>query len=286
MKYTDTKNRLFEHFSLEMAVFILRGSKSNKKNNDLDEYNLSGKVKSVISFTYSPEEHYGNIEIGEIKRRYNYEEVTFNRNGNKIEEKPHHKNNKPTEKELHKHTGKRSEKTSTSKTKLTHKYENKYDDNGNVIEEIIYNTDGNLIAKGLLKYNYRQDVIEAVKYDSGGKPQKKLQFKYDNDGNLIEGIEYDPYGKCIMKLRFKYDENGKIINFSQYDSFEILSFKNIFKYDKKGNLFELKSDLYGEGKINSKIQYKYDNEGNWIKLIKFDQGEIINIKERKIEYFD
>lgn len=134
MKYTDTKVRLFEHFSLDYAILVLNNSNCSKKNNDLHEYNLFGKVKSVISFTYSPEYHYGNIEIGEIKRRYDYKEVTFNRNGNKIEEKSHRQNNKSTEKELQKHTEKRNKKRSSSKTKLTHKYESKYDENGNIIE--------------------------------------------------------------------------------------------------------------------------------------------------------
>lgn len=286
MKYTDTKVRLFDHFSLDYAILVLNNSNCNKKNNDLDEYNLSGKVKSVISFIYSPEEHYGNIEIGEIKRRYDYEEITFNRNGYKIDEKPHHQSNMTTEKELQNHAGKRNEKTINFKAKLTHKYDNKYDENGNVIEEIIYNTDGNLIAKGLLNYNEKQDVIEAVEYDSDEKLQRKLKFKYDNDGNLIEGIEYDSYGDCNRKLRFKYDQNRRILNFREYDSYGLLSNKEIYRYDEKGKLVELKSDWYGEGRINSKLQYKYDDEGNWIKLISFDEGEIINIKERRIEYFD
>ncbi len=110
MKYKDIKVRLFEHFSIDNAALLISNNIHNEKHNDMYTYDLSGKVNSFLMFTYSPEDHYGNIEIGEIKRRYDYKEVTFTRKGNIVKEISHYRDINLTGKGFHKYRGKSNKK--------------------------------------------------------------------------------------------------------------------------------------------------------------------------------
>ena len=62
--------------------------------------------------------------------------------------------------------------------------------------------------------------------------------------------------------------------------------KVVFKYNEKNNPVE--EIHYGkEGRVTETYTYKYDldKKGNWIRQKKMQDGKLIEIKERDIDYY-
>lgn len=105
--------------------------------------------------------------------------------------------------------------------KRGYKYDYKYDDNRNRIEDDLYGPAGKLLSKVIYKRNNNYiNLIEHYMYSSAGKLLKKEIYKCDSDGNinLIESEQYSPDGE--FKYIYKYNKG------------ELLS-KKFFKCDIK-----------------------------------------------------
>ena len=160
--------------------------------------------------------------------------------------------------------------------------QNKYNDQGWLIERATYDASGKL--KDLEKYKYAEDGRLLEKFDSsytmdGGT--RTFAHKYDDarrivestthfDGRLREAtqynefqrrkesIRYDEKGQVRDRCEYEYDEKGKLVKtrryradggllgITKYDEF--LRLKEIIRYDE-------------EGKIESRWEYEYDEEG-------------------------
>jgi lipopolysaccharide export LptBFGC system permease protein LptF len=94
------------------------------------------------------------------------------------------------------------EKTVKGKKSTTIDSEEKYDQNGNVIEEKEYK-DGKVDKHMLYEYDSNNNKIKETELDASGKPKKTAEYKYVN-GVRTEKNTYDETKKLISKKTYTY----------------------------------------------------------------------------------
>ena len=176
---------------------------------------------------------------------------------------------------------------------------NKYDRNGNIIENSFYNSDRSLELKSIEKYDKKGNQIEAICYFFDGKLNWKCVYKYDNKGNQIEANTYNSDGSLRHKRTYEYDKKGKQIEQSFQESYRIIN--NYYEYGKKGNLIKdsiyfssggsgntiyqydkkrnkIEEDYYFDRNPSIKSIYKYDKEGNEIEKSRYNSDGSLDYK--------
>ena len=124
----------------------------------------------------------------------------------------------------------------------------KYDNNGNLIEElysngqsILYSYDEN---NRLLEVNHLNQVLDKYEYDENGRVSCINHFSIDEDT--------DKPWKSI----FTYDENGNCIRE------DVDGFITDYEYDSKGNMTRVYNKYY-----DSTTSYKYSESGLLMKKV-------------------
>lgn len=163
-----------------------------------------------------------------------------------------------------------------------------FDHNGNVIEEIYYQS-GNVDQKLSYKYDNNDNQVEYVNYKGD---ESKVMFKqnitYDNSGRKIREERYNGTDYQIIKYNYKDNKLSEII---RSDVFGNIEHKRIFNYDGKictVNIYDGKSDKAG------KIINTYDDNDNIIESVEYDtKGDVQerylykfenNLMQEKIKY--
>jgi hypothetical protein len=177
------------------AAFLVFANVSNAQENTLS-FNLKGKVRFVEEASFKYVEKFGEIEVGESLGK---ECKVFNDRGFLIKkyallgrdttdvlsyEIVYNEKGQIREVNEYKQYTSRSEKELESKTKF------KYDENGKLAQQIIYNGDGSF-EKG---YKFSNA-------DNG----KTIQQQIDSEGNSVEESEENVY------VEPDYDDNGQEI---------------------------------------------------------------------------
>lgn len=176
---------------------------------------------------------------------------------------------------------------------------NKYDSNGNLLQELRSNLKGNLEYKyATYKYDKNNNEIEVCNYNSSDKLIYIRSKKFDNRNNVLEE-------KKVHHLESPEDFNGSINSCDTelvpvnivYNS-EIT--KNSYEYDIYDNVvkttnyrsYVMNGVIVFENECSKFFDYQYDDNKNWIirneRIIKensFHNENIIKITERKIEYY-
>jgi hypothetical protein len=86
----------------------------------------------------------------------------------------------------------------------------KNDQNDNVVEEVVYNTDKVPVERKLYVYNNDNEVISEVKY-RGNNFYYKLTYLYNSKGELTNIDEENPNEGRYLKKQFFYDEKENLI---------------------------------------------------------------------------
>lgn len=192
----------------------------------------------------------------------------------------------------------------------------KYNEQGNMIEQNRYFSDGKEENKSHFQYNENGKKLKKEIYDVAKESMYRWNYEYDEQGKLIEINIYDSNGELIRKIIYRYDEKDRVIEEigynsegnledrqtyednglknkteSHYNQNGVLVFRNDYVCDEKGNVITQEYNLYGfYGKdINTKITYeykKYDEKGNWTEKIQYADDVLDQITEREIEYYD
>ncbi|MBQ5647693.1 MAG: hypothetical protein IIV16_01055, partial [Alistipes sp.] len=108
--------------------------------------------------------------------------------------------------------------------------------------------------KEVYKFNQQGDVIEEVDYNSDGSLRWKHLYKYDSKGNMIEEASYRGDGSLERKDLYKYDSKGNKIEWAYYNCDGSLREKYLYKYDSKGNMIE-EASYRGDGSLYYKYLY-------------------------------
>jgi hypothetical protein len=93
-----------------------------------------------------------------------------------------------------------------------------YDANGEVIEEVNYDKDGNIKSTIKYKNNKDGDVIEESEYDEKNNLKEKKQYKYNGLGEKIEELLLDKDNKVVKKSVYSYDSKGFKTEKKTYDA--------------------------------------------------------------------
>ena len=265
------------------------------ENNDREKQNLKGYVNNVRTTTKSPSgETKGSVVSISFNRKGNISNRNSYTYGKLTGSKDFPKYNK------HGHLLRTVTYTNAAMFGVESKYENTYDDRGNLIEQSRFSaTRGpNVKNNRNLEHEFRE----------------KWKYGYDEYGNMVEELNYGP-DSLMIKTTFKYDSKSNLIernNWNQYDSFKSIArtytyeydadgnriaehylSRNgevertyTYRYDEHGNLLERKNyNRWGESSFGESYEYKYDLQNNWIERANFNKdGEVTSTTVRAISY--
>ncbi len=237
---------------------LLTSCSSNK--NDLEEYNLKGKVWKVKETRYYGEEKFGKYQIGD-KSYYGHYFYIFNENGNLLESQ-----------------------RLDRKGKIERISKYSYDKDGNCTEITTYDDD-KVVQK---QVNQISDnlVVEVQFFDEEGKLTAKHQ--YDYSGSDISGGKIFE-GNGSLNLTFQNEISGGLLT-KQVVKDSLKQIKSIQTYErnKEGDIVTQKIEYPKDtSEYTYTFQYDYDEKGNWLKQYQFDEdGKIDEILVRNIVYYD
>lgn len=166
----------------------------------------------------------------------------------------------------------------------------KYDKLGFLEEEIfiVINKSDSSIFK-TLSYSYFNDSTSKNKFVVVNYKDDYSTFNYKDDySTFIDTLEYNSFDKIIKSVsttkgemkhltKYSYSDNQSILEINYYKNGELKSFT---EYDSLSNkVYEFKFQN-GEKKEVEKIEYLYDEKGNWL-VKKF----YLNLDPNKSEIF-
>lgn len=225
------------YFLIPMMLIIIGLLTSCSNNNDWNRFGLNGKVKTYLEQYYEAEVKFGEWEKGDIQF-IGHSRTSFDNDGNYKWVEYLDEDNELFYKCIPKR------------------------ENGELIEEVVYDEDGKLINKSKFFRN-SNDEQEFIQYDKDGV--KTAQGKLYIENNLV------------IRQQIQIFEEKKVKE----------EYSDVFEYDKDGNTIgQKKSDINGE--IIGNINYKYlafDEKKNWTKRLYYVDGVPTSIVIREYEYY-
>ena len=150
---------------------------------------------------------------------------------------------------------------------LEDKYENKYNDDGFLIEEKHYLSYREIAEHKTYELDKDGKIQKAFKHYSDGS-KDTINYTYDSNGNLVEKITIDSYDEVEAKDVFEYD-GGNLVKKESYEYDELIA-KNTFVYDPDGNLVEETSWTEDDSTRRKNI---YDENGNLEKVLFYNKKD-------------
>ena len=153
-----------------------------------------------------------------------------------------------------------------------------YDADGRLIECNYIDVDGLPSAKET--YTYKNKLLVGKDTYRNGVLSVRAFYEYDGE-NLLIGSLFKEEGSIIWDSKFTYDEGNRMKEeYIEINGNKNNGFRNKFSAD--GRVIEhltLSSDKV------STYAYTNDKQGNWIKMIYYENGVPMLYVERNIEYF-
>lgn len=146
-----------------------------------------------------------------------------------------------------------------------------YDENGVKIrsQSVGYTLDGERVELShtySYTYNENGDPLEELEIDSDGEVTQRKKWTYDKNGNLLTHL--DDLGSICTREEYKYDENGRKIEY-EYSHERLFSgpyhYRTTYAYDADGNLSEVveyQEEDYGWVIREETVYSDYDANGN------------------------
>jgi len=165
----------------------------------------------------------------------------------------------------------------------------KFDSAGNKTERVLLKMNEfkqALVISYLEKFDLDGNIIEHISYSEDGSEFRRTTHEYDADNNLVEKVRYFN-GELKEKKKYLFDIVGNKIEENIFWNKKRVVL-NKFEYDENGNLVNLQSQkIYGDltRNNNRSYEFEYDENGSWVKRNEFQNGILISITERKVEYF-
>jgi hypothetical protein len=135
-----------------------------------------------------------------------------------------------------------------------------YDQNGRIIETIIYNVDGSVKSIGKNTYDNKGNKIEESGYTASNVLLFKTTYVYDKNGAVLTKSIFNSQNTLLDKSRYSYDDKGNILEEKQYNGDGTLRCILVRSYDNSGNLRET-SEFRPDGALVLSTRCQYDNRG-------------------------
>lgn len=163
-----------------------------------------------------------------------------------------------------------------------------FDENGVKAEDCEYDDKDNLTGKTVYK-NVDSNPTEETYYNSTGELVWKKIYKYSDANQLEESFSYSADGQLDIRRKHKYDKFGKLLETASFDASDKIISNEVFSYNDDDTINEYA--IYGEdGKRQTRIFYKYDENKNCIKSITYKVtqkfGTVVNemVDQSDFEY--
>ena len=185
--------------------------------------------------------------------------------------------------------------------------------NGELTEEIVYSSNGDMRSFSNFKSNTHENNIKESIFNSKGDMTFIQVWNLNDQGKLVEKLRFNVKGETLIRILYKYDKEGNLIEDSQYfDSSKEPRIKYNYVYDSKGNKVEEymynpmneliakwkskynEDDIlveeqyyYSDGSVADKETYTYefDKKGNWVQQIIVANGTPKYVVQRDIKYY-
>lgn len=135
----------------------------------------------------------------------------------------------------------------------------KYDTEGNVVEEITYNSDGSIRKKQIRKYHASGKLMEETNFGMGGFMEDRTLFTFDEEGEKLSEQRFFPCGAMMEWIQYEVNDNGQRVTESFLDEKGNLLRKSTISYDSKGFKKE-KKNFSAENKLLSVKKYDYSKK--------------------------
>lgn len=159
-----------------------------------------------------------------------------------------------------------------------------YDDKGNEIKKMGAEADEVIYEKW--KYsNMNDNRIEKRSEYRKAKEQKWI-LSMDEKQNVLEEMYYDATGTLSYKIEYVYDKNEKLTNKIQYDPYDNIYRKWDYKYDDRGNNTEM--NIYTSGnQLFRSYRMHYDKKGNMKSKFTLDKDDkVIELSIYVYQFYD
>ncbi|HYV93837.1 MAG TPA: hypothetical protein VE978_18820 [Chitinophagales bacterium] len=80
-----------------------------------------------------------------------------------------------------------------------------YDEQGNLVDEIDYDSDGKFKEETKTEYNAKKQKVKEIHFISEGKIDEISTYEYDSKGNRISKTVTDENGKLQSKKKWTYE---------------------------------------------------------------------------------
>ena len=146
----------------------------------------------------------------------------------------------------------------------------------------------------LINYNYKLDSNDYVIFfeEIGGNEKNINEYKYDENGNVVESINGTDFFKIKTVTNYK---DNRIIKVEHYNISADLKqhLESITEFDNYYNPINKKTYQNSELNRETKNEYEFDNNGNWIKKTVYLKEHFANskkfipiyIEKRNIKYW-
>jgi hypothetical protein len=153
--------------------------------------------------------------------------------------------------------------------------------------------DGDLESEELLKFNENGQVTEEIHFDEDRRIVQKFLNEYNKDKQLVSRTEYGEDEEFVLKILVEYDKEGNVVMETHLNRKDQIMNQVAFTFDKEGNRTSWENNLYlnktvyddhnrpiREERINRRNElveeftdYEYDDEGKILLERTFSMGE-------------
>jgi YD repeat-containing protein len=153
--------------------------------------------------------------------------------------------------------GKLSEVVYSTNNNIDEKRVYVYYENTSIIG--IYTKDNSLISKIKLVFDNNSNIIEEIVLSFDDRELEKKKYKYDNASRIIEE-EKTRGGSFYYRLTYTFNSSGELLTISEENLSEKKYVKKSFRYDEGGDLLEFKWRRSSADDFNIKT-YTYNSLG-------------------------
>lgn len=199
------------------------------------------------------------------------------------------------------------------KGRETYSAENFYEEKATTFDETIYDQDG----KSSKKYhcyldnndNLQKDLLTETYYDENGKKLKVVdyapfydfnsdkyayksiyEYSYDSDGRLVQvketlfDKEETQFAEGILSS-YEYNSQGKIVSNYKREKSSSRIEVNRYSYDEQGKLL-VREKGWQAGQYPLRVEFRYDENGNVVEALSFDDGKLSSVSTYKYTYLE
>lgn len=164
-------------------------------------------------------------------------------------------------------------------------YHNQYDSLNNLIQIESYESPWDKYNLQWVDASQGDDYFQH-QYQKNGGLVFQSTFTLDDAGNMLEASQYQSNGDLNNKFSYRYNAKGEKTEENKYNTDGSLDYKITWRFDDSSNVLE--EQVYNtDGSLEQKrtYQYEFDEKGNWLKKVVFEDGGAKFILVREYDYY-